>query len=67
MTNHPPPPLQFLDNPRNPHPHPPAVEVALVQKRAGAHAGRANSTAAGYLCDRLTDAMVEFDGRPVGR
>ncbi len=27
MTNHPPPraPLQFLDGPHNPHPHPPAV------------------------------------------
>ena len=36
MTNHPPLPLQFLDGPHNPHPHPPAVEVALVQKLAGA-------------------------------
>ncbi len=36
MTNHPPPPLQLLDGPHNPHPHPPAVEVAWVRKLVGA-------------------------------
>ena len=46
MTNHPPLPLQFLDGPGNPYPHPPAVEVALFRELDGAHGGFDGAAAA---------------------